>query len=168
MSEIFTTYYDTPVGKLKIAATNSCVTEVLFSSADEGICKGSGEYQEFPAAIQQCIQELSAYFSGGTHTFEVPFQQEGTVFQKRVWDELIRIPFGKTISYIELAKRLGDVKAIRAAASANGKNRISIIVPCHRVIGSNHELVGYGGGLSNKRWLLEHEAKVANGVQTLF
>ena len=85
-----------------------------------------------------------------------------------MWSELIQIPFGKTISYLELARRTGDTKATRAVANANGKNHIAIIVPCHRVIGSNHELVGYAGGLWRKKWLLEHENKVAYGVQTLF
>ena len=94
--------------------------------------------------------------------------QHGTDFQQRVWNELLGIPFGKTISYLELARRLGDIKSIRAAASANGKNNIVIVVPCHRVIGSHNDLVGYGGGIWRKRWLLEHEAKIAHGVQTLF
>jgi methylated-DNA-[protein]-cysteine S-methyltransferase len=85
-----------------------------------------------------------------------------------VWNELLRIPFGKTISYLELSRRLGDTKAIRAAASANGKNNIAIVVPCHRVIGSKNDLVGYAGGIRRKKWLLEHEAKIAYGIQTLF
>ena len=95
-------------------------------------------------------------------------QQDGTIFQQRVWSELLAIPYGKTISYLTLAKRLGDPKAIRAAASTNGKNNIAIIVPCHRVIGSNNDLVGYAGGLWRKRWLLEMETKITYGVQTLF
>ncbi len=94
--------------------------------------------------------------------------QEGTTFQKQVWNELMAIPFGRTISYIELARRTGDHKATRAVASANGRNNVAIIVPCHRVIGANRELIGYGGGLWRKKWLLEHEAKIAYGVQTLF
>jgi methylated-DNA-[protein]-cysteine S-methyltransferase len=98
----------------------------------------------------------------------LPIHQEGTDFQQKVWHELMNIPFGKTISYQEMSRRLGDPKVIRAAASANGKNHVSIIVPCHRVIGSNRELVGYGGGLWRKKWLLEHENKIAHGVQTLF
>jgi methylated-DNA-[protein]-cysteine S-methyltransferase len=85
-----------------------------------------------------------------------------------VWNELQGIPFGKTISYLELSRRLGDTKAIRAAASANGKNNIVIVVPCHRVIGSKNDLVGYAGGIWRKKWFLEHEAKIAHGVQTLF
>lgn len=94
--------------------------------------------------------------------------QEGTAFQRDVWNELMAIPFGRTISYIELARRIGDPKATRAVANANGRNNVAIIVPCHRVIGANKELIGYGGGLWRKKWLLEHEAKIAHGVQTLF
>ncbi len=114
------------------------------------------------------IEQLIQYFHGERRIFEFPIHQEGTEFQKKVWNELINIPFGRTISYLELSKRLGDIKAIRAAASANGRNNIAIVVPCHRVIGSKNDLVGYAGGLWRKRWLLEHENKVANGVQTLF
>ena len=92
----------------------------------------------------------------------------GVSFQKKVWSELEKIPYGKTISYLQLAKKIGDVKAIRAAAGANGKNKLPIVVPCQRVIGSHGELVGYAGGLWRKQWLNEHEAKFASGVQTLF
>ena len=94
--------------------------------------------------------------------------QVGTEFQQSVWNELARIPYGRTISYHELSKRIGNTKAIRAVGSANGNNNICIIVPCHRVIGSNGDLVGYGGDLWRKKWLLEHEGKTVNGVQTLF
>ena len=95
-------------------------------------------------------------------------EQEGTAFQKSVWNELMAIPFGRTISYLDLARRMGDTKATRAVAAANGRNNVAIIVPCHRVIGSNKELIGYSGGLWRKKWLLEHEMKIAHGVQTLF
>lgn len=90
------------------------------------------------------------------------------MFQEKVWQELLKIAPGQTISYMQLSKRLGDVKAIRAVGTANGKNTVAIIVPCHRVIGSNGDLVGYGGELWRKKWLLDHEAKYSNGVQTLF
>lgn len=115
-----------------------------------------------------CAEQLIQYFNGQRRIFELPIHQEGTKFQQDVWNELTTIPFGKTISYLELARRTGDTKASRAVANANGKNKIAIIVPCHRVIGSNHELIGYAGGLWRKKWLLEHEAKIAYGVQTLF
>lgn len=115
-----------------------------------------------------CVEQLIQYFNGQRRQFELPLNQPGTNFQQGVWSELLQIPFGKTISYLELARRIGDTKATRAVANANGKNNIAIIVPCHRVIGSNRELIGYAGGLWRKKWLLEHEAKVAYGVQTLF
>lgn len=116
----------------------------------------------------QCVEQLIQYFNGQRRIFELPLSQEGTPFQQEVWNELLTIPYAKTISYIQLAIRTGDPKATRAVASANGKNNIAIIVPCHRVIGSNGQLIGYGGGLWRKKWLLEHEMKVAYGVQTLF
>lgn len=115
-----------------------------------------------------CIEQLIQYFNGQRRQFELPLNQSGTPFQQGIWSELQQIPFAKTISYLELARRIGDTKATRAVANANGKNNIAVIVPCHRVIGSNKELVGYAGGLWRKKWLLEHEAKVAYGVQTLF
>ena len=118
--------------------------------------------------IIQCIEQLIQYFGGERRFFDLPLNQEGTPFQKQVWSELTSIPFGKTISYIELAIKTGDPKATRAVAAANGKNNIAIIVPCHRVIGADKTLVGYGGGLWRKKWLLEHEMKIAHGVQTLF
>jgi methylated-DNA-[protein]-cysteine S-methyltransferase len=100
--------------------------------------------------------------------FDLSLNQKGTLFQQKVWDLLYQIPYGKIISYQQLSKQYGDVKAIRAIASANGKNNLPIIVPCHRVIGSNQSLTGYSGGLWRKQWLLEHEAKYFSGVQKLF
>lgn len=121
-----------------------------------------------PQLVIQCIEELIQYFHGQRRIFTVPVSQPGSPFQQRVWSELAVIPFGKTMSYIQLAIKTGDPKATRAVASANGKNNVAIIIPCHRVIGANRALVGYGGGLWRKKWLLEHEMKVAYGVQTLF
>lgn len=122
----------------------------------------------YSPALTQCVEELIEYFNGNRLQFDIPVNQSGTAFQTNVWNELLTIGFGKTISYMQLAKQLGDPKCIRAAASSNGKNNIAIIVPCHRVIGSNQTLVGYAGGLWRKQWLLEHENKIANGVRTLF
>jgi len=118
--------------------------------------------------LVECKNQLTAYFSGSAKRFDLPLTQRGTPFQTRVWEQLSVIRYGDTISYLELAKRLGDPKVIRAAASANGKNHLAIIIPCHRVIGSSGELVGYGGGMQRKKWLLEHEKKFTHGVQTLF
>ena len=118
--------------------------------------------------MHQCTEELIEFFNGKRRQFDIPVHQEGTAFQQKVWGELVNIPFGKTISYLDMAKQLGDPKVIRAAASTNGKNKIAIIVPCHRVIGSDKTLIGYGGGLWRKKWLLQHEFRIKHGVQTLF
>lgn len=163
--ESSTVYYPSPLGILRISSDGTCINEVHFLAKDEQ--QGESNGAAVPV-LQQCLEELIAYFQGSLKQFNVPVHQHGTEFQQRVWSQLLDIPFGKTISYLTLAKRLGDPKAIRAAASTNGKNRIAIIVPCHRVIGSNQDLVGYAGGLWRKKWLLELETRVSWGVQTLF
>ena len=165
MPEVFHTFYHSPVGLLKISGTEDYITEVTFHDTSQ---KAEGNKKHLPLMLIQCVEQLIQYFNGQGRQFELPLNQEGTAFQKEVWNELVQIPFGKTISYLELARRIGDTKATRAVANANGKNNIAVIVPCHRVIGSNRELVGYAGGLHRKKWLLDHEAKVAYGVQTLF
>ena len=165
MAESFTTYYHSPVGLLKISGTADYISEVSFHDVTE---KSVGNKKHLPPMIIQCIEQLIQYFNGERRFFELPLNQEGTAFQKQVWNELASIPFGKTISYLELAIKTGDPKATRAVAAANGKNNIAIIIPCHRVIGSDKTLVGYGGGLWRKKWFLEHEMKIAHGVQTLF
>ncbi|MCL4109080.1 UNVERIFIED_CONTAM: hypothetical protein GTU68_030992 [Idotea baltica] len=109
--------------------------------------------------IKQAKRELQEYYAGSRQSFEMALHTPGTEFQNQVWQELTSIPFGSTRSYAEQAERIGNPKAVRAVGTANGMNRISIVVPCHRVIGSNGDLTGYGGGLERKRWLLEHEAK---------
>ena len=118
--------------------------------------------------IQQCIDELLEYFAGNRRNFSVAINQEGTEFQQRVWKELYEVPFGKNLSYGELAKKMGDPTAVRAAAAANGKNKIAVIVPCHRIVGADRSLVGYAWGKARKKWLLQHEFRLALGVQTLF
>ncbi|RYZ21872.1 MAG: methylated-DNA--[protein]-cysteine S-methyltransferase [Chitinophagaceae bacterium] len=112
--------------------------------------------------------QLEEYFAGTRRAFDFPMRQKGTDFQQRVWEGLLAIPFGKTCSYRDLSKQLGDLKAIRAVGTANGRNQLAIVVPCHRVIGSDQSLTGYAGGLHRKRWLLAHEARFASGVQELF
>jgi methylated-DNA-[protein]-cysteine S-methyltransferase len=168
MQQIYSTYYTSPVGILRISCNSTCITEVHFLKKEEEIAMDNSFPAGAPPVLQQCIDELIEYFLNRRKVFEVPVYQDGTPFQQKVWAELLNIPFGKTISYLTLAKRLGDPKCIRAAASTNGKNNIAIIVPCHRVIGSNNDLVGYGGGLWRKKFLLEQEAKVTYGIQTLF
>jgi len=165
-TELVSTYYHSPVGLIRISGNDQYITEIHFI---DNIAKPPiDRKKQMPQMVIQCIEELIQYFHGQRKNFEIPINQGGTEFQQRVWNELSAIPFGKTISYLELSRRLGDSKAIRAAAAANGRNNVAIVVPCHRVIGSNNSLVGYAGGLWRKKWLLEHEAKLAHGVQTLF
>src|SRR6185312_8191234 len=167
--EITTTYYQSPLGLLRIGGTDTYSSEILcIDRRDDSEYRGSQLSGPVTPVMIQCIADLIPSFQGQRKAFEFPICQEGTDFQQRVWNELMAIPFGKTISYLELSRRLGDTKNIRAAAAANGRNNLVIVVPCHRVIGSKRDLVGYGGGLWRKKWLLEHETKVQWGVQTLF
>ena len=158
--------YTSPIGRIKIVADNDCIQALTFVEATETL--SHSDEIESPAVIHQCIDELIEYFNGTRTKFTVPIHQEGTDFQQKVWKELYEVPFAKTMSYAELAKKLGDTKVIRAAASANGKNKIAIIVPCHRIIGSDRNLTGYAWGLARKKWLLQHEFRIGLGVQTLF
>ena len=152
-------YYASPVGELLIESEGDVITTVNF------LKDTTREEEHRTAVIDQCITELDEYFSLGRKFFTVTLSPQGTPFQQRVWNELINIPYGTTISYAELANRLGDPKTIRAAGLANGQNPIAIIIPCHRVIGKNGDLVGYGGGLENKEWLLQHEGSIRQQLQ---
>ncbi len=113
--------------------------------------------EKIPKELRDCITQLQEYFEGQRNDFDFKISPQGTDFQLRVWEALKKIPYGKTLSYLDLSKKLGDVKAIRAVAAANGKNPLWIVIPCHRVIGSDGSLTGYAGGLWRKKWLLEHE-----------
>jgi methylated-DNA-[protein]-cysteine S-methyltransferase len=158
--------YTSPIGRIKIVAYKDCIHAITF--IDDSVSTSNNEGIESPAVIHQCIDELIDYFNGSRTQFTVPIHQSGTDFQQKVWKELYEVPYAKTMSYAELAKKLGDTKVIRAAASANGKNKIAIIVPCHRIIGSDSSLTGYAWGLARKKWLLQHEFRIGLGVQTLF
>jgi methylated-DNA-[protein]-cysteine S-methyltransferase len=159
--------YHSPIGQIRITAEDQCIAEMVFVEPEQ--TEPYFEYEEaLPEVIHQCVNELMEYFAGKRTAFTVAIHQEGTEFQQKVWKELYEIPFAKTISYADLAKKLGDPKSIRAAAAANGKNKIAIIVPCHRIIGTDQSLVGYAWGKARKRWLLQHEFRLAHGVQTLF
>ena len=111
-----------------------------------------------PEVLHDCVYQLQEYFEGSREEFNLKLNPNGTDFQKEVWGFLSRIPYGKTCSYLELSKQIGNTKAIRAVANANGKNPIWIIIPCHRVIGSDGSLTGYAGGLHRKQWLINHES----------
>ena len=144
-------YYNSPIGMIKITGSENGIRSVDF--VDEQAPKDS---QSHPI-LDECVLQFDEYFKGERKEFTVKLNPEGTEFQKIVWNKLLKIPFGRTVSYMELAKAIGDVKAIRAVGAANGKNKIAIIIPCHRVIGSNGKLTGYAGGLWRKEWLLKHE-----------
>ncbi|MFT3823560.1 MAG: methylated-DNA--[protein]-cysteine S-methyltransferase [Chitinophagaceae bacterium] len=163
----FVTYCQSPVGLLRISGTADHVHEVHFVDNSEAASTPAAT-PALPVVAKLALQQVQEFIDGSRRIFDFPIRQQGTPFQQIVWQELVKIPFGKTISYLELSRRLGDPKVIRAAASANGKNQLAIVVPCHRVIGSNNDLIGYAGGLWRKKWLLDHENKIANGVQTLF
>lgn len=141
---------DSPVGRLIISGTADHISTVSFS--EEGVVT-----PDAPPLLYTCRQQLEEYFNKTRREFDFPVQQPGTPFQQSVWQQLTTIPFGETITYLALAKRLGNVKSIRAAGTANGRNNLAIVVPCHRVIGSGGSLVGYAGGLWRKQWLLDHE-----------
>jgi methylated-DNA-[protein]-cysteine S-methyltransferase len=147
-------YYTSPVGDLAIESVDNKITVVHF-------LRDSPRKEEMPtAATQQCIEELDEYFYRGRKFFTVELDPQGSDFQKRVWNALLEIPYGETTSYEAIAIRVGDIKTIRAVGLANGQNPIAIIIPCHRVIGKNGDLTGYGGGLENKEWLLYHEGAI--------
>lgn len=141
-----------PLGYTKIVGDDDGIASVIVLNSEEKIT------DIIPLALEDCVIQLKEYFDGTRQNFDLKLNPEGTDFQKKVWQLLQQIPYGKTISYLELSKQLGDVKAIRAVANANGKNPIWIIIPCHRVIGSDGSLTGYAGGLHRKQWLLEHES----------
>lgn len=145
---------ETPLGMAEIKGDTNGISSI--SVLDETV----PVTENIPDSLQNCVNQLTDYFEGKLKDFSFKINPTGTDFQKRVWIELLNIPFGKTLSYFELSQRLGDVKAIRAVASANGKNPLWIVVPCHRVIGSDGSLTGYAGGLHRKKWLLEHEGAI--------
>lgn len=145
-----TVYINSPLGITKISGDENGVTEISVGY-DLPIS------EKIPKVLKEAVKQFEEYFAEKRSIFNIKLNPKGTEFQQKVWQELLQIPFGKTMSYLELSKKLGDVKAIRAVASANGKNPLWIVVPCHRVIGSDGSLTGYAGGLWRKQWLLEHE-----------
>lgn len=164
-----TTYIKTPLGIAKIIGDEEGISVISVSDAgdpspdnywDE---KAQQISDSIPKVLQEAVSQLNDYFAGKRNDFTFKLNPSGTEFQQKVWKGLLEIPFGKTMSYLELSKKLGDVKAIRAVASANGKNPLWIVVPCHRVIGTDGSLTGYAGGLWRKKWLLEHENPTNQG-----
>ena len=143
---------NTPLGKAKIEGNFNGISSIIVLNDDLQLS------HTIPEELEDCVIQLNEYFNGEREQFSLKLNPEGTNFQKRVWNELAKIPYGKTVFYLELSKKLGDIKAIRAVANANGKNPIWVVIPCHRVIGTDGSLTGYAGGLHRKKWLLEHES----------
>lgn len=143
-------YFESPIGTIEIRANDSALTALDF-------CEQRGVTVAHPL-LERAIKQLSEYFKGERQLFDLKIELMGTNFQKSVWQELLHIPYGRTCSYFDIARNINSPKAVRAVGAANGKNPIALIVPCHRVIGSNGTLTGYAGGLDRKAWLLQHEA----------
>lgn len=155
---------DSPLGSIFIEESDDHIQQIRFLEEGE-----SPETSEEDHILQkECKQQLKAYFDSKLQKFDLPLHFKGTEFQNKVWKKLIEIPFGKTLSYGELSKNLGDPNYVRAVGNANGKNPIALVVPCHRVIGSTGNLVGYAGGLGRKKWLLDFEGNQISGQGQLF
>ncbi|MCL4114242.1 UNVERIFIED_CONTAM: hypothetical protein GTU68_065123 [Idotea baltica] len=155
-----TAFIHTPLGIAKLLGDAEGLQSITILNNKETIT------DVIPEVLEDAVYQINEYFEGNRQNFDLDLNPQGTEFQQRVWKALSDIPFGKTTSYLDLSKTLGDVKAIRAVAAANGKNPLWVIVPCHRVIGSDGSLTGYAGGLHRKKWLLEHESPVKQ--QSLF
>ena len=149
----FRAFYHSPIGTIELRGTRSGITSLAFARP-----KTAKSYP-VPVYIKHALKQVDEYFLGKRKKFSLKLDFKGTDFQKKVWRELLKIPYGETASYRDIAEAIGKKKAFRAVGNANRINRISIIIPCHRVIGSSGELIGYGGGLWRKKWLIEHEKK---------
>lgn len=160
MDELHTAYYSSPIGLIEITGNENGLATLYF--VDE---RKPAIGKPHPS-LKEALYQLEEYFKGMRKDFGIKLNPKGTDFQKRVWEKLVTVPFGKTVSYLDISRMIGDANATRAVGNANGSNPISIIVPCHRVIGVNGKLVGYGGGLWRKEWLLNHERGISIGKQT--
>ncbi len=151
---IYEAYYHSPIGWLRIIGTNNGIYALRFS--DENYLPDS----PIPKCLQKCVEQLDEYFHQNRKNFSLKLLPQGTDFQRTVWKLLMNIPYGRTLSYMEIALKLADKKAVRAVGKANRDNPIPILIPCHRIIGRNGNLVGYGGGIWRKEWLLQHEGVI--------
>ena len=152
---MFVSRLSTPIGELTLIASDTALTGVAFPSWRHRPARARRDTMS--EVLGRAKDQLTEYFTGTRTTFDIPLDAAGSEFERRVWDLLRAIPYGATTTYGALAKRLGSTKEARAVGAANGKNPIPIIVPCHRVIGANGDLIGFGGGIERKRWLLQHE-----------
>lgn len=144
------TYYTSPIGLIEIGGTDTALTSLYFVDTERQETSSS-------AVLDAAVHQLDEYFRHRRQKFDLPLEPHGTDFQRHVWRQLLTVRYGTTVAYQDIANALGNPKAIRAVGAANGQNPISVIVPCHRIIGSNGKLIGYGGGLWRKEWLLQHE-----------
>ncbi|MEH7076445.1 methylated-DNA--[protein]-cysteine S-methyltransferase [Neobacillus drentensis] len=154
MSNLQKLDYQSPIGVLEIVGTDEAICSILFSEQEKAQHFRNNETSE---VLVECYSQLDEYFKGTRQHFTFPYIFEGTPFQKSVWNALTNIPYAETGSYKDIAVSIGNEKAIRAVGSANGRNKLTIVIPCHRIIGSNGKLTGYAGGLWRKEWLLKHE-----------
>jgi methylated-DNA-[protein]-cysteine S-methyltransferase len=166
MPTIYNVFYHSPIGWIELTGTGTHLIKLYFIEPGQVADPPVPDY--LPQLMLDGLAQLAEYFSGERQTFELPLQPAGTGFQQAVWQQLLTIPFGQTASYLDIAKAIGAEKAVRAVGAANGQNPISIIIPCHRVIGSSGQLTGYGGGLWRKEWLLRHEGAAGFRQLALF
>jgi methylated-DNA-[protein]-cysteine S-methyltransferase len=156
------TYYNSPIGWISISGNGGSIAEISFM--DEAPTKF---YNPVPDYLQACVQQLDEYFKGTRKTFDLALDmRKGTEFQQQVWNELLKIPYGQTASYQKIAEKIQNPRAVRAVGAANGQNPLVLVVPCHRVIGANGDLVGFGGGMHRKKFLLALENPEQFGLQT--
>jgi methylated-DNA-[protein]-cysteine S-methyltransferase len=165
MAKIYYHWFNSPIGEILLTANDRALTHLALKD-QKYFPQQTSEWQAKSdlAVIQQAIAQLDEYFQHQRQTFDLPLEPQGTDFQRQVWQQLCQIPFGQTWSYGELAQAIGQPNASRAVGAANGRNPISIIVPCHRVIASNGKLTGYAGGVDRKQWLLKHELSVESSL----
>ncbi|MES2593266.1 MAG: methylated-DNA--[protein]-cysteine S-methyltransferase [Bacteroidota bacterium] len=154
------TYYSSPIGLIEITGNEDGIASLYFVDSKKN------DSNTIHVSLKECVYQLDEYFNGLRKEFGIKVNPQGTEFQKKVWKKLETIPFGKTTSYLDISRQIGDPNATRAVGNANGCNPVSIIVPCHRVIGSSGKLTGYSGGLWRKEWLLNHEKSSTFGKQT--
>jgi methylated-DNA-[protein]-cysteine S-methyltransferase len=154
MDQAFTGYFKSEIGFIEIVGTETGILSLEFTEKDPK------NDSHLPTCIERCITQLDAYFKGNRRVFSLDLLLHGTDFQKKVWKQLMKIPFGETVSYKDIAASVGNINAVRAVGSANGRNRIPIIIPCHRVIAADGSLAGFGSGIWRKEWLLNHEKTV--------
>lgn len=163
MLKMYTLDYVSPLGVVEIVGTSEAVHSVLFAEREMAL---HAVTEETPAVLALCAAQLDEYFRGERFVFDVPYAAAGTPFQQKVWQALTAVGYGRTGSYRDIAAAIGHDKAVRAVGAANGRNKLTILIPCHRIIGSNRTLTGYAGGIWRKEWLLKHEAEALSGMRT--